>query len=391
VDLDDVFKLVGQMRAPGRLPAREGVVVQVVGVGQMVDIAQKRAEIAAVTGDAGNRQPAEAHAVIGLGPADQLHPVRIAPDLVIRPRDLERGIDRLRSRIGEEHPVEPGGGEAGDPLRQHESGRMAHLEGRDIVHPRRLILDRPHDPRLIMAGIHAPEPGHGIQNLPAVGGGVVHAAGRDEQARIGLERPVGRKRHPIGLEIIGGQSDIGRVPVGAGQIGGRGLDGHAASLRIGGDDGTMMLQKTKCKGWCWRWTGGRMPSSVHVGRRLCRGRRAPAAIARLCEAPALPGSPCPHHRHAPMSGAGPAGFVLPLPPSSPRRRGSRLVSTGMDGWPGARAAVSAITAGPGRSAFFVGGANLDPGLRRDDGGEDVPGLAATALDINGAARGWSEG
>jgi hypothetical protein len=44
-------------------------------------------------------------------------------------------------------------------------------------------------------------------------------------------------------------------------------------------------------------------------------------------------------------------------------------------------------------AFSVlcGGTNLDPGLRRDDGGEGVPGLAATAPDINGAVRGWPEG
>ena len=73
-----------------------------------------------------------------------------------------------------------------------------------------------------------------------------------------------------------------------------------------------------------------------------RGRSTPTTIARPCQAPTL------------------AGVAPPPPPSSPRRRGSRLVSTGMDGRPDARGAVSAIAGGPGCAAFFVGGRTWIP-------------------------------
>jgi hypothetical protein len=105
----------------------------------------------------------------------------------------------------------------------------------------------------------------------------------------------------------------------------------------------------------------------------------PTTIARPWEAPTPPGSPRPRYRHPSMSGAGPrrgrpapttiarpcqaptlAGFAPPLPPSSPRRRGSRLTSTKMDGRPDARGAVSAIAGGPGCAAFFVGGRTWIP-------------------------------
>ena len=116
----------------------------------------------------------------------------------------------------------------------------------------------------------------------------------------------------------------------------------------------------------------------------------PTTITRPCEAPAPPGSPRPRYRHPSMSGADPrrgcstpttiarpcraptlAGFAPPPPPSSPRRRGSRLVSTGMDGRPGVRTAVSAIAAGPGCAAFFVGERTWIPAFRGDDGREGV--------------------
>jgi hypothetical protein len=45
---DDPFQLVGQMRPPARLAAGEGIMAEVVGVRQMIDTGQQRAEVLAI-------------------------------------------------------------------------------------------------------------------------------------------------------------------------------------------------------------------------------------------------------------------------------------------------------------------------------------------------------
>ena len=79
--LDDLFKrrgqaleLVGEVGAPLRQPLREGVVLQVEGMGQMVDPGQHRAEELPVVHHAADRDAAEADAVVGecRGLVDQL-------------------------------------------------------------------------------------------------------------------------------------------------------------------------------------------------------------------------------------------------------------------------------------------------------------------------------
>ena len=88
-----------------------------------------------------------------------------------------------------------------------------------------------------------------------------------------------------------------------------------------------------------------------------------------------------------MSGAGPTIFALHPPPSSPRRRGSRLASARMNGRPDARAVMSAITGGPGAGGVLYGGTNLDPRLRGDDGIEGVQRLAEGGPDRGTACFG----
>ena len=58
---------------------------------------------------------------------------------MIRQRDLERGVDRLGARIGEEHMVEPRGRDPHQGVGQLERRGMAHLERRRVVHDLELL------------------------------------------------------------------------------------------------------------------------------------------------------------------------------------------------------------------------------------------------------------
>ena len=85
---------------------------------QMIDAGQQRAELLAVGDDAADRDAAEADAVIAALAADQPHARGVAAHIVIGERDLERGVDRLRAGIAEEHVVEIAGRQRGDAARR---------------------------------------------------------------------------------------------------------------------------------------------------------------------------------------------------------------------------------------------------------------------------------
>ena len=98
VQRDDArLELVGEMRAPRRLAARERVLLEVVRVRQVIDVRQQVAERLAVVRDAADRDAAEVRAVVAALAPDQPAPRRLAARAVIGERDLERGVDRLRS------------------------------------------------------------------------------------------------------------------------------------------------------------------------------------------------------------------------------------------------------------------------------------------------------
>ena len=99
---------------------------------------------------------AEADAVIAALAADQAHARGVAAHVVIGERDLERGIDRLRAGIAEEHVIEIAGRQRRDAAGEFESLGMAELEGRREVEFGRLVLDRLNDRVAVMPGIGAP-------------------------------------------------------------------------------------------------------------------------------------------------------------------------------------------------------------------------------------------
>src|SRR5437763_708779 len=78
-------------------------------------------------------------------PADQLRPRRLALRLPVGQRNLERTVHRFGARVREEHVVEVTGCELGKPRGQLELQWVAHLEPRSVIHPRRLLGDRPRD------------------------------------------------------------------------------------------------------------------------------------------------------------------------------------------------------------------------------------------------------
>src|SRR5262245_42454306 len=99
----------------------------------MVDVWQQRPEPLAIRRDTADRDPAEVDAVIAALAPDQARALRLAAYALVGHRDLERGIDRFGSGVGEEHPVEAGRCELRHALSRLEGLRVRHLErGREI-------------------------------------------------------------------------------------------------------------------------------------------------------------------------------------------------------------------------------------------------------------------
>ena len=203
VQVDHALQLVGEMRAVVRLALAEGLFFAVIGVRQMIDAGQQRAEHFAVADDAADRGAAETDAVIAALPADQPGAGALAVELVPGQRDLQRGIGGFRSGIAEEHVVESVRREIGDAAGQFERLRNAELERRRVIQRRGLLADRLGEIwRAAMAGIAAPHAGGGVDDLAAVDGEIMHVLGAGEQPRVFLERPVGGERHPVRGKIV---------------------------------------------------------------------------------------------------------------------------------------------------------------------------------------------
>ena len=208
---DDAFEIVREMRAPVRLALAERLLGAIVGRRQMIDAGQQRAEEFAVADDAADRDAAEADAVIAALAADQARARAFAADVVIGERDLERGVDRLRSGIAEEHMIEVLRRQRRHPARQLERLRMRKLKRRRVVELGRLRADRRDDRIAVVSGVGAPQPGGAVEHGAAVGRVIVHVLGARDQPRRGLERAIGREREPVGLQVIGDRCRRGRV------------------------------------------------------------------------------------------------------------------------------------------------------------------------------------
>src|SRR5258707_15180403 len=76
------------------------------GMADMIDARKMRCERPAVVHHAADRHATEADAVVAALAADQPGAGRLTGRAMIGHRDLERGVDRLRTGIGEEDAVQ---------------------------------------------------------------------------------------------------------------------------------------------------------------------------------------------------------------------------------------------------------------------------------------------
>jgi hypothetical protein len=139
--------------------------------------------------------------VIGALAADQPGARSLAAHAVERHRDLERGVDRLGARVGEEGMIESARGDLHQLVRELERGRMRHLEGGCEVECLELARNCLSDLTTAVSGVHAPQPRNGVEDLPALRRPVVHAARPREQPWCRLELAVGGERKPERLEV----------------------------------------------------------------------------------------------------------------------------------------------------------------------------------------------
>nr|GEU28076.1 hypothetical protein [Tanacetum cinerariifolium] len=198
VQRDDAFQFVGQLEAVFRFAARVRVLVQVVGVRQVVHARQHHAVRLAVAGDAAHRDAAEAHPVVAPFAADQARAASLAARAVVRERHLERGVHGLGTGVGIEHVAEAVVGVVHQLVGQLEGGRVAHLEGGCEIELAHHVAHGGNDLWLGVAARHAPQAGRAVEDGVAVDILVIHAFGRNQQARIGFEIAVIGKRHPEG-------------------------------------------------------------------------------------------------------------------------------------------------------------------------------------------------
>ena len=111
----------------------------------MIDAGQKRAEGFAVVDDAADRNAAEADAVIAAFAADQARAPGFAAAVVIGERDLQRGIDRFRTGVAEEHMLKTRGRQRGDAACELEGLGMTELERRQLFDELNKVLDEEYD------------------------------------------------------------------------------------------------------------------------------------------------------------------------------------------------------------------------------------------------------
>jgi hypothetical protein len=115
VQVDQSEQLFRQMPSPLGLALGECLFGAIVGCGQVIDTRQHVAELLAVGDHAPDRDAAKSDAVVPAFAADEARARALAPRLMVAEGDLQRRIDGLAARVGEECIVEIAGGEQSKP------------------------------------------------------------------------------------------------------------------------------------------------------------------------------------------------------------------------------------------------------------------------------------
>jgi hypothetical protein len=115
---------------------------------------------------------------------------------MIGARDLERGVDRLGSRVGEEDRIDAVGQDIGQPLGSGDRIGISHLERGRIVEREKLPRDRVGDLLAAVPGVDAPEPRDRIEYLAAGGVAIEDSFGFSEDSGRRGESAVRGEGHP---------------------------------------------------------------------------------------------------------------------------------------------------------------------------------------------------
>ena len=201
---DAALELVGELRAEIGLSPRKCIPGRIVRVPEVVHARHQHAAVGlAVRRHAADRHAADVDAVVRALAADEARTRALAPQAMVGDRDLERGVDRLGARVGEENLLHALRRDGGDALGEAEGQRMAERERGREVELARLAPDRLDDARPAVPRVDAPQRRQAVEHLLSFDRREVHVLRRGDEARLGLESPVVGERHPVVLEVDG--------------------------------------------------------------------------------------------------------------------------------------------------------------------------------------------
>ncbi len=145
---------------------------------------------------------ADVHAVVGLPSADELGSLRLAFEVPIGPRHLQRRIHGLGARVAEKHVVEVRWRHGLNAVRELERQRMAELKSGSVIQRRELLADGGRYFPPVVAEAAAPHPGKTVEYSAPVRSEVMAAVAADNHARFIFKVAVAGVRHPIGFQIV---------------------------------------------------------------------------------------------------------------------------------------------------------------------------------------------
>ena len=165
---DDLLQLVGQRHILLGQPFGEGIFGDIEGMRQMINPGQQGAEPLAVAGNPPHRDAAKADPVIATLATNQPGAGALTASPLPGQRNLERGIDRLGTRVGVEDVTKALGGNLHQLVGQLERQGVAHLECGSEIEVGNLLGDRLGNLAPTMARVATPESGCAIQYLAAI-------------------------------------------------------------------------------------------------------------------------------------------------------------------------------------------------------------------------------
>ena len=92
---NDSLKIICQMSTPFGSAHRKGVMLEIMGVREVVDACQQVAKLPTVVDNAANRNAAKANATIAAFPPDQARPRALSNRALVSQRNFKCGIDRF--------------------------------------------------------------------------------------------------------------------------------------------------------------------------------------------------------------------------------------------------------------------------------------------------------